>query len=256
MPAPMPAVFVAHGAPLLAIDPRRGEPLRNWSAALPRPRAILAVSAHWEDAPLRLGASEPRELVYDFTGFPDELYRVRYPCPGAAALADRVEALLSARAPVRTERGLDHGVWTPLVHLYPGADVPVLQLSMPRSDTPRALFELGRALAPLREEGVLLLGSGNLVHNLRRLDWDDRGAAPPPWAVEFDDWIGGVLQRRDWDSLVGYPERAPALALAHPTEEHLRPILVVAGAATDAAVSFPLLGWEMGSLSRRSVQLS
>lgn len=253
MPARLPCVFVAHGAPLLAIDPVLGEPLRRWSQMLPRPRAILAVSAHWEDAPLTLGATFTTELVYDFYGFPEELYRVRYQAPGTPWLAERVNALVGRRDFRQSERGLDHGVWTPLVHLYPEADVPVLQLSMPRTDSAAELFALGRSLVPLRDEGVLVLGSGNLVHNLRRLEWHDR-AAPQLWAIEFDAWIAEVLRRRDFDALVDYESRAPHLSLAHPTEEHLRPVLVAAGAGADETVSFALEGWELGSLSRRSVQ--
>jgi len=253
VPTRLPSIFVAHGAPLLALDPALGEPLDRWGRVLPRPRAILAISAHWEDAPLTLGATETRPLVYDFFGFPEELYRVGYPAPGAGWLADRVEALVAQRGVRRSQRGLDHGVWTPLVHLYPQADVPVLQLSMPATESAAALFELGRSLAPLRDEGVLILGSGNLVHNLRRVEWHAR-AAPPQWAEEFDGWIADVLERRDWDALVDYRERAPQLALAHPTEEHLRPVLVAAGAGADEPVSFALTGWELGSLSRRSVQ--
>lgn len=250
----MPSAFVAHGAPFLAVDPERGEPLRRWGEALPRPRAILAVSAHWEDAPLTLGATGTRDLVYDFFGFPEELYRVRYPAPGAPWVADRVAALVASIDIRRSERGLDHGVWTPLVHLYPAADVPVLQLSMPGTATGAELFELGRSIAPLRDEGVLILGSGNLVHNLRRLDWGGGGGPPQPWASAFDAWIADVLTRRDWDALIDYRNRAPQLALAHPSEEHLRPVLVAAGAAADERVRFPLEGWELGSLSRRSVQ--
>jgi 4,5-DOPA dioxygenase extradiol len=249
----LPAGFVAHGAPFLAVNAARGAPLRAWAASLPRPRAFLFVSAHFERAPLTIGAETARELLYDFTGFPPELYRVRYPAPGAPELAERVAALLAHLAPLRSERPLDHGVWTPLVHLAPAADVPVLELSMPRPWSARELFELGRALAPLRAEGVWILGSGNLVHNLGRLDPDE--APPPAWAVEFDAWIADVLRRRDWDALIGYRERAPALRLAHPTEEHLRPLLVAAGAGADGPVSFPVEGWEWGSLSRRCVQL-
>jgi 4,5-DOPA dioxygenase extradiol len=248
----MPSLFVAHGAPLLALDPELGRPLRELAARLPRPRAILAVSAHWEEAPLTLGATETTGLIYDFSGFPQQLYRVRYPAPGAPWLADRVLALLADRAPRRSQRGLDHGVWTPLVHLYPDADVPVLQLSMPRSDSPVGLFELGHALAPLRDESVLILGSGNITHNLRRLDWQ-AGAPVPQWAREFDAWVADVLLRRDFSALVDYPRRAPQLARAHPSDEHLRPLLVAAGAGSDGSVSFPVEGWEYGSLSRRTV---
>ena len=249
----LPSVFVAHGAPLLATDAVRGEPLRRWGQALPRPQAILAVSAHWEASPLSLGAVSARDVVYDFWGFPAELYAVRYAAPGAPELAARVAALVAPRALARTERGLDHGVWTPLVHLFPNADVPVLQISMPLDLDAAALFALGRALAPLRGEGVLILCSGNLVHNLRQVDWNEDDP-PQFWAKQFDDWIGSVLLHRDWDALVDYRKRAPQLRMAHPTEEHLRPVLVAAGAAAHESVSFPLVGWEMGSVSRRSVQ--
>lgn len=248
-----PVIFVPHGAPFLAVDAKLGAPLAAWAKALPRPLAILAVSAHWEDAPLTLGATEPRDLVYDFWGFPDELYRVRYPAPAAPGLADRVVALLAGHDVRRSNRGLDHGVWTPLVHLFPAADVPVLQLSMPRPAVPAELFAIGKALAPLRDEGVLILGSGNLVHNLRRVVWEGE-AEPEPWAAAFDGWIGDVLARRDWDALIDYSQRAPDLRIAHPSEEHLRPILVAAGAAAESAVSFPFTGWEMGNISRRAVQ--
>jgi 4,5-DOPA dioxygenase extradiol len=249
----IPSLFLGHGAPLLALDASLGEPLRRLGERLPRPRGILAVSAHWEESPLTLGTTEARELIYDFSGFPEALYRVRYPAPGAPWLADRVFALLKDRAPRRSQRGLDHGVWTPLVHLYPSADVPLLQISMPRSDSPADLFELGRALAPLRDEGVLILGTGNVTHNLRKLDWQEH-AATPQWAKEFDLWISEVLTHRDREALVDYQRRAPHLALAQPTDDHLRPLLVAAGAGSDEPVSFPIEGWEYGSLSRRSVQ--
>jgi len=256
----LPAVFVAHGAPTLALDPQKGADFVRWGSALPRPRAILAVSAHWEAAPVVLGATETRELVYDFSGFPRPLYEVRYPSPGAPDLARRVESLLTAAGQsVRRDeaRGLDHGVWVPLVHMFADASVPVLQISMPTSLGAGALFELGRVLAPLRDDGVLVLGSGNLTHNLRRLSWSGAGE-PPAWASEFDEWIGGVLARRDFDALVDYANKAPALREAHPTEEHLQPVLVTAGAAASSggAARFPVQGFEYGSLSRRSVELS
>jgi len=248
-----PSGFVAHGAPFLALDAALGEPFRQWGAGLPRPTAILVVSAHFERAPLTIGATENKELLYDFSGFPRELYQVRYPAPGAPWLADRVEQLLAGEETARSERPLDHGVWTPLLHIAPAADIPVLEISMPHRDSPARLFDTGRRLAPLRDEGVFILGSGNLVHNLGRLDWTGTGM-PPTWAAEFDAWIADVLARRDWDALIDYRERAPALGLAHPTEEHLRPILVAAGAAADDEVRFVHEGWEYGSLSRRTVQ--
>jgi 4,5-DOPA dioxygenase extradiol len=249
----LPVGFVAHGAPTLALDAVKGAPFRDWGAGLPRPKAILVVSAHFERAPLTIGATEQTPLVYDFSGFPEELYRVQYNAPGAPWLAQRVRALLQGHEVHESARGLDHGVWTPLVHIAPSADVPVLQLSMPYNYTPSQLFEVGRLLAPLRREGVFILASGNLVHNLRLVDFSER-SAPPSWASEFDDWIRDVLIKKDWDRLMQYPTAAPAVNVAHPTAEHLRPILVAAGAAADDEVKFVLEGWEYGSLSRRTVQ--
>lgn len=248
-----PVGFVAHGAPFLAVDAALGEPFRRWGASLPRPAAILVVSAHFERAPLTIGATETRDLMYDFSGFPEALYQVRYPAPGAPWLADRVEQLLAGRETARSERPLDHGAWAPLIHLAPAADIPVLEISMPRSDTAAVLFDTGRRLAPLRAEGVWILASGNLVHNLGRLDWSGNGGTPA-WAADFDAWIANVLARRDWDSLIEYAARAPGVSLAHPTEEHLRPILVAAGAGADDSVQFVHEGWEYGSISRRTVQ--
>jgi 4,5-DOPA dioxygenase extradiol len=248
-----PVGFVAHGAPTLALDPERGAPFRRWAGALARPKAILVVSAHFERAPLTIGVTERAPLVYDFSGFPEELYRVKYAAPGAPWLAQRLLALLDGHEIHQSNRGLDHGVWTPLVHMAPEANIPVLEISMPYSYSPALLFQVGQALAPLRREGVFLLASGNLVHNLRLVDFYE--VSPPPhWAMEFDDWIRDVLVDRDWDMLMKYPTLGPAIQIAHPTAEHLRPILVAAGAAADDDVSFVLEGWEYGSLSRRSVQ--
>jgi 4,5-DOPA dioxygenase extradiol len=256
----LPTVFVAHGSPTLALDAAKGADFRRWGRELASASAVLVISAHWEAAPITLGSSVARDLIYDFYGFPRELYQVRYPCPGAPELGKRVEVLLAGSGqPFRRDesRGLDHGAWVPLVHLFPNADVPVMQISMPSSLGARALFDLGRALAPLRDEGVLLVGSGNLTHNLRRVDWSP-GAVTPAWASEFDSWIADVLTRRDFDALVDYAHHAPALHEAHPTEEHLQPVLVAAGAASGSGggASFPVQGFEYGSISRRSVQLA
>lgn len=244
----LPVAFVAHGAPLLATDDVRGAPLRAWGAKLPRPRAILAVSAHWRSRGPAVGATETIPLLYDFGGFPEELYRLQYPAPGAPEVAERVVALTgAARAPAR---GLDHGVWVPLLHLFPAADVPVLQLSLPVDRDP---YELGRALAPLRDEGVLILGSGVLVHNLGALDWTE-ARARPKWAVDFDRWAADALARGDHDTLRNW-RRAPGASLAHPTDEHYTPLLVAAGAAGPATpATFPVEGFDYGTLSRRCVQ--
>lgn len=253
----MPVGFVAHGAPLLAIDERKGAGLLAWGRTIPKPRSILAISAHWEAAPVQLSATETVPLVYDFSGFPRELYALRYPAAGAPELAVRVKGLLGeAGMPVEvTRRGLDHGAWVPLLRMFPDADVPVLQMSMPTLEAAK-LFALGRSLAPLRDEGVLVLGSGNVTHNLRQLDWEDSGGPPPAWARDFDSWVEDVLVRGDADMLLQYGTRAPGARTSLPTHEHFAPLLVAAGAASarGSSVSFPITGFEYGSLSRRSVQ--
>jgi 4,5-DOPA dioxygenase extradiol len=255
---PMPAIFIAHGSPLLLDDDGWVAELAAWARALPRPRAVLMLSAHWEERPVTLGATRPVPLVYDFYNFPERYYQVTYPAPGAPELAARVRGLLSAAGePVAddSERGLDHGAYVPMVAMYPQADVPVLQASLPTMDA-RALFALGRALAPLRREGILIVGSGFLTHNMRALD-PRPSATTPAWAAEFDAWTADVLARRDVDALVDYRARAPGVRLALPTHEHFVPVTVAMGAAIDdaPAVSFPITGFMAGSFTRRSVQL-
>ena len=253
--SPMPVVFVSHGAPTMALDRTAGADFVHLARALPKPRAVLVVSAHWLDAPATIGTRSRRELMYDFSGFPAELYRVRYDAPAAADIAAELQAL--APTLLRAdERPWDHGVWVPLVHMYPAADVPVLQVSVPYRWSPRQLFALGQQLAPLRERGVLVLGSGGMVHNLGRLDF--QGGTPPTWAIEFEGWARERLRTGDVDGLLAYREKAPDLQLAHPTDDHFLPLLVAAGAAagagTAAPASFPIEGFEYGSLSRLAVR--
>ncbi len=208
--------------------------------------------------PLTIGATTPVPLVYDFSGFPDRFYQSTYPAPGAPAVAALVRELLAASGRAVAEaptRGLDHGAYVPLMCMYPAADVPVLQVSMPGLDA-RALFEVGRVLAPLRREGVLIIGSGFLTHNMRYAFMKgDR----PAWATEFDAWAGDALLRRDAGALIEFRQRAPGAKLALPTWEHYAPVLVSAGAAADddtARVTFPITGWWMdGAFTKRSVQL-
>jgi 4,5-DOPA dioxygenase extradiol len=254
----MPVAFVAHGAPLLALDKVKGAELRAWAEAMPRPRAVLVVSPHWQTRDATIGATRTLPLLYDFSGFPEELSRIQYAPPPAPELAARIEALAAGRVTLdrSPDRKLDHGAWVPLLHMYPDADVPVLQLSLARRE-PEALFDLGRLLAPLADEGVLLLGSGVLVHNLRRIDLTEK-LPVPAWAREFDAWCEDVLRRKDYDALVLFRVRAPNLAMAHPTEEHFLPLLVAAGAAStrSRAVTFPITGFEYASLSRRCVQFA
>jgi 4,5-DOPA dioxygenase extradiol len=250
----MPSLFIAHGAPPLLDDAAWVEELHQWAGKLPQPRAILMVSAHWEARPSTLGATTTQPLIYDFYGFPQHYYAQKYAAPGAPELAQRVRTLLTAAGPVRDEpkRGLDHGAYVPLVAMYPEAQIPVLQLSLPSLE-PQQLFALGQSLAALRDEGVLIIGSGFLTHNLRLVDWGGREPTPS-WALEFDSWCADVLARRDVDALLDYKQRAPGVHIALPTHEHFAPVAVALGAAVDDTVSFPISGFWLGTLTRRSVQ--
>jgi 4,5-DOPA dioxygenase extradiol len=229
--------------------------LSAWAKAMPKPTSILMVSAHWEEAAATVGATTRVPLVYDFYGFPERYYETQYASPGAPELARRVRALLTQAKIACADderRGLDHGAFVPLLPMYPGADVPVLQLSMPPLDG-RKLFELGQALAHLRDEGVLIFGSGFLTHNMR---YAFRPGIPA-WAKEFDDWAAQALSRFDVDALIDFHRRAPAATTALPTWEHYAPVLVAAGAASASPpkVSFPIAGfWMEGAFTRRSVQ--
>ncbi|MFE2913305.1 dioxygenase family protein [Kitasatospora indigofera] len=253
-PERMPALYLSHGAPPLADDPVWPGQLAAWSAGLPRPKAILMISAHWEEAPLALGATTTVPLVYDFWGFPEHYYRVQYGAPGAPELAESVRKLLRAPGtPVQDipDRGLDHGAYVPLVEMFPEADIPVLQVSMPTLD-PQRLLEIGRRLAPLRDEGVLIVGSGFFTHNLRAISPD--GTVPSVMA-EFDDWGRRALEARDLDALLDFERKAPAGRLAHPRTEHFAPLFVTLGAGeADLDTQRSVIdGFWMG-LAKRSVQ--
>jgi 4,5-DOPA dioxygenase extradiol len=256
-PTRMPAVYLGHGAPTLVDDPVWPAELAAWSAALPRPTAILVVSAHWESAPVTLGATARVPLVYDFYGFPRRYYETRYDAPGAPELAARVRALMPRDEPVAQDptRGLDHGAYVPLLVMYPDADVPVLQVSMPDLD-PERLFALGRRLAPLRDEGVLVMGSGFMTHGLPFIHEYMLGRpGAPQWSVEFDRWVTEALRQGDLDALFDFRERAPGMPWAHPTVEHFAPLFVALGAATepDAEPTFTIDGFFYG-LAKRSFQ--
>ncbi|MBI5502031.1 MAG: dioxygenase [Deltaproteobacteria bacterium] len=251
----MPVIFAAHGAPVLLDDAEWVVELAAWAAAMPRPRSVLVISAHWEARPVALGAIRTTPLVYDFSGFPEKYYRTEYPAPGAPELAARVRELLGrariacADAP---DRGLDHGAYVPLVAMYPRADVPVLQVSLPGL-VPADLVAMGRALGPLRDEGVLIFGSGFLTHNLRYAF----RPGTPPWAREFDAWVADALSRLDLGALADFQARAPHAQTALPTWEHYAPVLIAAGAAEAERrqPTFPITGWWMdGAFTKRSVQ--
>lgn len=228
----LPALFLSHGSPMLVFE---DIPARHFIAGLgrqlERPKAILCISAHWEtDRPAASAAVAP-QTIHDFYGFPDELYRLRYPAPGAPALARRVVDLLGEAGidgAIDADRGLDHGAWNPLLLIYPEADVPVTQLSIQASLDPAHHARIGRALRPLRRDGVLILASGGAVHNLRQFQVDRE--APAPWAVSFDDWLADRVAAGDEAALVDYRATRPDGRMAHPRDEHFMPLFVALGA--------------------------
>ncbi|HET6708079.1 class III extradiol ring-cleavage dioxygenase [Amycolatopsis sp.] len=252
-----PVLYLSHGAPPLADDTTWTRQLAEWSADLPKPRAILIVSAHWEEAPLTIGATTTVPLVYDFWGFPERYYQVQYAAPGAPELAVKVRKLLhSTETPVHDapERGLDHGAYVPLVEMYPDADIPVLQVSMPSLD-PQELFDVGRKLAPLRDEGVLIIGSGFFTHNLSGMARAADGT-PAAWSAEFDHWGAEVLRSGDVDTLLDFRHKAPAAALAHPRIEHFAPLFVSLGATSDEGSGRTVIDGFWHGLAKRSLQFS
>ena len=259
--ATLPTIFVSHGAPTLALED--GHP---WSKALealgPRlgtPKAALVVSAHWQEpSALVASAAHHPETIHDFGGFADELYAIRYPAAGAPALAAEVSALLRAAGlPTATDaqRGLDHGAWVPMRRLFPRAQIPTLQLSLPYPATARDLFKVGEALSPLRDQGVLILASGGATHNLRRLRWGETGPGVEPYAAEFDAWLWDAVQRGDRTALEGW-QSAPSARAAHPTSEHLEPLFVALGAARPGEkVEQIHHSFSLGALSLRSFRV-
>ena len=229
-----PALFVSHGSPTLPLE--RGPAvdfLRSLGGKLERPEAILSVSAHWDTDRPAVSAAKNPETIYDFYGFPPELYRLRYPAPGAPQLAGRVSKLLEGKG-MKTDidpgRGLDHGAWTSLYHMYPEADIPVTQLSIQSHLGPAHHVKLGEALRPLRDEGVLIMASGGATHNLRELSIRRGAKVAEPWTVEFNEWLAHALLARRTDDLVSYRTIAPQAVRNHPTDEHLIPVFVAVGA--------------------------
>lgn len=230
----LPTLFISHGSPMLALEPGASEaPLKRLAAELPRPRAILVVSAHWETPDLRVTANPRPQTWHDFYGFPAALYEVQYPAAGSPELAQRVVDLLAADqlpAALDPERPLDHGAWVPLSLMYPAAEIPVVQLSLPSRAGPRLQDRVGKALRQLREEGFLLIGSGSITHNLGELDWRAGPDVVEPWAQAFRDWMVEKLQDNDHETLFDYRRRAPSAARNHPSDEHLLPLYFARGA--------------------------
>lgn len=248
----LPSFFVSHGSPTLALDPgAAGAFWHDLAVSLPRPQAVLCISAHWNTLAPAVNAPATLDTIYDFYGFPEPLYRLTYPAPGAPVLAQRIHDLLQAAeipCAIDTERGLDHGAWVPLRSFYPAADVPVMQLAVqPRRDAAWHR-RLGAVLAPLRAEGVLILGSGGATHNLRELDWS--GGPPPDWAIAFDEWLAKSLAEGRIEELLAWETQAPAARRAHPSPEHFLPLFVALGAAGEGATGARLYrGFTMGGLS-------
>lgn len=247
----LPTLFISHGSPMLALDPGASEaPLKRLAQELPRPKAILVVSAHWESPDLRVTAATQPATWHDFYGFPAELYAVQYPAPGSPELAARVAELLATDGlPVIQdgERPLDHGAWVPLSLMYPQADIPVVQLSLPSRLGPQMQDRIGKALRALREEGILLIGSGSITHNLGELDWRAGPDVIEPWAKAFRDWMAERLAANDDNALFGYRQQAPSAARNHPTDEHLLPLYFARGAG-GAPMTIEHAGFTLGAL--------
>jgi 4,5-DOPA dioxygenase extradiol len=257
--AVQPALFVSHGSPMVALDsdsyPQALKAFGESTAA----RALVVVSAHWETpGEVRVTAWGQSPLIYDFYGFPEPLYRLKYPAPGEPALAADVVGRLKAAglsAVADAERGLDHGAWVPLLHAFPQARLPVVQVSMPAGASPAEVAKLGEVLRPLRAQGVLLMGSGGIVHNLRRLNFQAKHAPVEPWAQAFDGWVAAKLEARDFSGLRQWLD-APNARLAHPRAEHLLPLYFVLGAALPEDRLTPVFeGFHHGTLSMRSFAL-
>ncbi len=254
----MPAVFFGHGNPMNAIT--TNDDTRTWSAigmALPRPRAVLCVSAHWYRPGAAVTISTSPRTIHDFGGFPEPLYRVQYPAPGDPNLARQIQKLLSPIPVLLDDRwGLDHGTWSVLRHVYPLADVPVIQLSIDETQPASFHYEIGRLLAPLRDEGVLLIGSGNLVHNLHAYAWGRHIVEPYDWAVRFEHLSREVMSNGDDKRLVEYESLGPDAMLSAPTPDHFLPLLYVLGARRSGeSVRYPVEGVDGGSISMLAVQV-
>jgi 4,5-DOPA dioxygenase extradiol len=246
----LPSLFISHGSPMLALQPGASGPaLARLASQLPRPRAIVVVSAHWESRELRVGGAAMPDTWHDFRGFPAELYRVQYPAPGEPQLASELVGLLTQAglaAQLDSTRPRDHGAWVPLTLMYPQADIPVVQISLPSQQGPALQQQVGRALASLRAQGILLIGSGSITHNLGELDWHAGPEQIEPWAQAFRDWIVEKLTKQDHAALQDYRRQAPHAVRNHPTDEHLLPLFFAEGAGGQFKVEHS--GFTLGAL--------
>jgi 4,5-DOPA dioxygenase extradiol len=254
----MPALFIGHGNPMNALHLNAWtEAWENIGRAIPRPRAIVAVSAHWYVRGTRVTSEEWPKTLHDFGGFPPELFQVTYPAPGSPRLAGRLEELLAPMHVVRdTDWGLDHGTWSVLAHIFPRADIPVVQLSIDRTQPPPFHYALGIRLRDLRDEGVLVLGSGNLVHNLEAYAWGNHTTVSYEWAVRFEEQVKELVLSRNYQPLMEYATLGPDALLSVPTPDHYLPLLYVLGLHKEGEpVSFPVSGVDGGSISMLSIQI-
>ena len=246
----LPSLYISHGSPMLALEPGASGPaLERLAAALPRPKAIVLVSAHWESTDLRVASHPAPATWHDFGGFPPALFAVQYPAPGEPTLAAQVVHLLGEHglsARLDPNRPFDHGAWVPLSLMYPAADIPVVQVSLPSALGPTVQTEVGKALSVLRHEGVLLIGSGSITHNLRELDWHAGTENAEPWALAFREWMIEKLAANDEAALHDYRQQAPFAARNHPSDEHLLPLYFARGAGGDFSVAHK--GWTLGAL--------
>lgn len=252
----MPVLFIGHGNPMNAIEQNQfSKAWREEAVKIPHPKAILSVSAHWETNGTMVTAMKSPRTIHDFYGFPDELFKVEYPAPGAPELANRVLELIGTDEVKADESwGLDHGTWSVLRRMYPEADIPVIQLSLDQKKTPQAHVEMAKKLLPLRDEGVLVIGSGNIVHNLSLIRWRDD--TPYPWAAEFNALATGLILGGNMDSLTDYPSLGEEARLAIPTNEHYLPLLYALSLrTTEDPVSFFADQIVLGSISMQSVRI-
>lgn len=245
-----PSLFISHGSPMLALEPGdSGVALRRLAADLPRPRAIVIVSAHWESSELLVNGNPRPETWHDFGRFPAALFAVQYPAPGLPELSREVVELLAAADPgarIVPDRPFDHGVWVPLSLMYPQADIPIVQVSLPSHRGPAFQTQVGKALASLREQDVLIIGSGSITHNLRELDWHAGPERVEPWAKTFRDWMIEKLEADDDTALHDYRRLAPQAARNHPSDEHLLPLYFARGAGGRFGVEHQ--GFTLGAL--------
>jgi 4,5-DOPA dioxygenase extradiol len=256
LPERMPLLFIGHGSPMNAVanNAFTRSLTHTGTAMLPKPRAICVISAHWLSHGVWVNTTQQPETIYDFNGFPDELYQITYPAPGAPEYARRVLELLPESSE-DNERGLDHGAWTVLKHLFPDADIPVFQISIDYRKPMQFHYDIAKRLAPLRDEGVLFVGSGNIVHNLQLVNFNNNDETYP-WAIEFDTWVKEKIDTRDFTSLINYEQHGKTALLSVPTVDHYVPLLYCLSLAQeDEQIAYCYEGFELGSLSMRCLQI-